>query len=210
MPRDSLSPDLIAERLRAHGLAPGPGVPERLARYLALLGQWNRVHNLTGARDPEDLVERHLVESLALTAYLRGPNLADVGSGGGLPGIPLAIANPALEFVLIESRRKRASFLRQVKLELELANVEVRHARAETLELPPFATVLARAVASPAALLALVRPMLALGGRLVLLTSRARAGAIVELAGDFREVPTATGPVDLKSTIVVLERLALS
>lgn len=196
----------VAARLQALGIEVGPGEAGLLADFVNLLEHWNRVHNLTGVRGRPELVDRHLVESLALRPAIRGPEVADIGSGGGLPGIPLAICLPAIRFTLIESRRKRVSFLRHAALTLGLGNVEVAHGRAEALGLTGFTTVLARAVAPPADLLAIASPLVAPGGRLVLLTSAERAEEIVALAAGFRSLPPAEGPPGLRSVVVVLER----
>src|SRR5262249_52034165 len=148
----------VARRLRAAGVAPPEPQVEALARFLELLIRWNRVYNLTGIRAADELVDRHLVESLALKSLLRGDRIADVGTGAGLPGVPLAIAEPGRSFTLIESRAKRVRFLRQAIVELRLGNAAVAHGRAEDLRFErPFATVLARAVAPPAELLAISR-----------------------------------------------------
>jgi 16S rRNA (guanine527-N7)-methyltransferase len=138
----------VLERLNAAGLDVRPAEAGKLADYLLLLERWNRVHNLTGIREFDEMIERHLAESLALRGFLRGPRIADVGSGAGLPGIPLAIVEPEKSFTLIESRTKRASFLSHVQGALALSNVSVEHGRVEHLRgRAPFDTVLARAVA---------------------------------------------------------------
>ena len=200
-----LTRQAVAARLKAKGVAVSDAEADKLAGYLNLLEQWNRVHNLTGIRDRAELIERHLIESLALKPCLAGPTAADVGSGGGLPGVPLAVCLPEIAFTLIESRRKRASFLMHVAAELSLANVTVAHSRAEQVTTGPFKTVLARAVAPPAELLAVTRPLLAAGGRLVLLTGEARGREIVGLATGFRELSVASPAAPLKSHVVVLE-----
>lgn len=205
-----LTREAVAERLEAKGVAVYATEAEALAAFLNLLGRWNRVHNLTGIRDREELIERHLIESLALKPYVAGPAAADVGSGGGLPGVPLAVCLPEIAFTLIESRRKRASFLRHVATELGLENVEVAHARAEEVTSGPFDTVLARAVAPPMELLAVTRPLLARGGRLVLLTGAAKGREIVGLADGFREAALDSATGALKSRVVVLELEAVS
>jgi 16S rRNA (guanine527-N7)-methyltransferase len=192
--------------LRAAGVGRDAPTTAALTRFLELLRRWNRVHNLTGTRDNRELVERHLVESLALQPFLAGSRIADVGSGAGFPGIPLAICVPDRHFTLIESRAKRASFLRHVVVTLGLANVVVAHARAEHLPAqPPFDTVLARAVARPARLLEIVRPLTAPGGILLVLTSQALARSLREPVAGFALRATTTG-MRLPSTLVMLER----
>jgi 16S rRNA (guanine527-N7)-methyltransferase len=103
----------------------------QLLRYLALLQKWNRVYNLTAIRQPGRLVSHHLLDSLAALPYLPGPTLVDVGSGAGLPGIPVAIARPEWQVVLVESNHKKGAFLRQVLVELKLPQTQVTITRAE-------------------------------------------------------------------------------
>lgn len=210
MNASALTATEVGAGLRAHGLTVTADQADGLARFLSLLTQWNRVYNLTGIRDASELLERHLVESLALAPLLRGTTIADVGTGAGLPGLPLAIVCRDRRFTLIESRRKRVNFLRHVAATLGLGNVTVAHSRAEDLPCPaPFATVLARAVAPPAELLAIARPLLEPQGRLLLLTSAELGRRIADLATDFKEYPVSpgTGP-RIASSIVVLDRTA--
>lgn len=206
MSREPLGADEVARRLRAKALRVGPAEAQQLAEFIELLLHWNRVHNLTGVRDRDELLDRHLVESLALEKLIDGETVADIGSGGGLPGIPLAIVLPGTRFTLIESRRKRASFLRHAAATLALANVEVAHSRAEAVPPRQFATVLARAVAPPSGLLEIATPLVARGGRLVLLTGADKAREIVALADDFSPIETPRGLPELKSAIVALRR----
>ena len=192
--------------LRGAGAARDAATTAKLAQFLNLLVRWNRVHNLTGARGARELVQRHLVESLALEPWLAGERVADVGSGAGFPGLPLAIAVPQRHFTLIESRAKRAHFLRHAVASLALGNAAIAHSRAEDLRpVPPFDTVLARAVARPARLLAIAAALMAPGSLLLVLTSAELAGRFREAHGGFavREVAAAAG---LPSTIVALER----
>lgn len=121
----------LDEGLSQLGLALSAPARLQLLRYLDLLQKWNRVYNLTAIRQPGRLVSHHLLDSLAVLPHLTGPRVIDVGSGAGLPGIPLAVARPDWEVVLVESNHKKGAFLRQALIELELTNAQVALARAE-------------------------------------------------------------------------------
>lgn len=124
---------------------------EQLLAYLALLIKWNKAYNLTAVRDPDEMVSRHLLDSLSIVAFVRaaGDNWLDVGSGGGMPGIPLAILFPERRFTTLDSNGKKTRFQTQVKLELQLANLEVVHSRVEEfLPAQPFAGIVSRAFSS--------------------------------------------------------------
>jgi 16S rRNA (guanine527-N7)-methyltransferase len=120
---------------------------EKLVSYIELLDKWNKVYNLTSVRDPVDMISRHILDSLVILPYLSGATLLDVGTGAGLPGIPLAIAQPELAVTLLDSNAKKTRFLQQAKAELALDNITVVHARIEQADLPKFAMVTARAFA---------------------------------------------------------------
>ncbi|PCI58243.1 MAG: 16S rRNA (guanine(527)-N(7))-methyltransferase RsmG [Methylophilaceae bacterium] len=113
------------------GLQVSSETQQALLRYLALLEKWNKVYNLTAVRNPMDMVTLHLLDSLSVLPYIKCQNLLDVGSGGGLPGIVLAICLPGLQVTTIDTVQKKAIFMRQVKGELGLENLEVVHARVE-------------------------------------------------------------------------------
>ena len=108
-----------------------PAASENLLAYLDLIQKWNRVYNLTAVREPARMLSQHLFDSLAIVPRLSGSSLLDVGSGAGLPGIPVAIARPRLSVTLLESNHKKAAFLRQAAIELRLDNVAVACERAE-------------------------------------------------------------------------------
>lgn len=103
----------------------------KLAEYLRQMAQWTRAYNLTSVRDPLQMVSRHILDSLSIMPYLQGRYFLDVGSGAGLPGIPLAILNPDKEFTLLDSNGKKARFLNQIVRDLDLHNVCVEKERAE-------------------------------------------------------------------------------
>mgnify|MGYP003127965428 CR=1 FL=1 len=120
--------------------------PEPFVQYLALLVQWNRAYNLTAVRDAEEMVGRHILDSLAIIPYLRGSRWLDVGTGPGLPGIPLALAHPNAELALLDSNGKKTRFLREVVGKLSLSQVEVVESRVEIYHpTRAFDTVVSRA-----------------------------------------------------------------
>jgi 16S rRNA (guanine527-N7)-methyltransferase len=164
---------------------------EQLMAYVMLLAKWNRSYNLTAIRDPLDMVSHHLLDSLAVLPHLpvapANARLADVGSGAGLPGIPLALARPEWQVTLIESNQKKAAFLRQAAIELRLANVEVREGRAEAWQpREPFALVLSRAFAELAAFIAACRHLLAPGGLFAAMKGKKPEAEIDALPADVR------------------------
>jgi 16S rRNA (guanine527-N7)-methyltransferase len=153
-------PAAIAAGAAALGLGLTNAQVAKLAGYARLLMRWNAVHNLTAARSAEELLTHHLLDSLAVVPQLArvapqsSERVLDVGSGGGLPGIVLAIAMPSLRLSLAEAAQKKCAFLIQARVELALDNVEVVHGRAEALSLPPFDVIVARALATLARLVA--------------------------------------------------------
>ncbi len=170
------APDL-AERLAAGvaglGLTPNAAALEKLLRFVDLLARWNRAYNLTAVRDPSEMIPRHLLDSLAVQPFLFGERVLDLGTGAGLPGLPLAIVEPQRRFWLLDSNLKKLRFVRQAVLELQLGNVEIAHARMQTYRPGRnFSTIVSRAVAT-AELLGAVKPdLLAHPGRLLLMKAR--------------------------------------
>lgn len=121
---------------------------DKLLAYVNLLNKWNRAYNLTSVRDPREMISRHIMDSLIINSYLKGTNFADVGSGPGLPGIPLAIISESRKFTLIDSRVKRSVFQRQAVMELKLPNVEIINSRVEEIKNRYFDGIISRAFAS--------------------------------------------------------------
>ena len=139
---------------------------DRLLAYLGLLDKWNRVYNLTAIHEPERMLSHHLLDSLAVLPHVDADRLLDVGSGGGLPGIPLAVARPALQVTLLESSHKKVAFLRQAAIELALANVKVVQARAQDYRpTHPFPRIISRALSDLAEFVRLTDHLLAEGGQ---------------------------------------------
>ncbi|HHG0721869.1 TPA: 16S rRNA (guanine(527)-N(7))-methyltransferase RsmG [Klebsiella pneumoniae] len=121
----------------------------QLVAYVGLLDKWNKAYNLTSVRDPNEMLVRHILDSIIVAPYLQGSRFIDVGTGPGLPGIPLAIVCPESHFTLLDSLGKRVRFLRQVQHELKLDNVTPVQSRVEAFPAePPFDGVISRAFAS--------------------------------------------------------------
>jgi 16S rRNA (guanine527-N7)-methyltransferase len=182
-----------------------------LLAYLALLDRWNRTYNLTAIRDPRAMVALHLLDSLAMQPFVRDiGNLADLGSGAGLPGIPLAIAEPALQVTLVESNGKKARFLREAVRTLGLGNARVAESRAEALAQPgAFDAITARAMATLADLLAAGAHLLRPGGRLLAMKGALPEAEIAALpAGWCVEMihPLAVPGLDAARHLVVVAR----
>ena len=172
----------LAEGLAALGLELGDEAQQRLLAFRDELARWGRVHNLTAVLEPAEMIPVHLLDSLALLPLLRGRAIADVGSGGGLPGIPLAIADPGLALTLIEPRTKRAVFLDHVARHLGLANVKVERCRAEDLQAGAcFDTVVTRAFGSLAEFVAAAAHLCRPGGCLLAAKGRDPAAEVAAL-----------------------------
>jgi 16S rRNA (guanine527-N7)-methyltransferase len=169
--------EALRERLRegteALGLALPDDALQRCIAYLRELERWNRTYNLTAVRDVGEMVGRHLLDSLAVLPLVAGPRVADAGSGAGLPGIPLAIAAPAVEHTLIEANARKIRFLRHVAGVLALRNVQLAQARLEGYQpAAAFDTVVARALAPLPRLVELIGHLCAADGRIVALKGR--------------------------------------
>jgi len=159
----------LAEGLAAMGLVLDAASQAKLVAYLRLIEKWNKVHNLTAVREPGQMVVLHLLDSLAVLPHVAGArSLLDVGTGAGLPGIPLAVARPDLAVTLLDSSHKKATFLRQAKAELGLANVEVACERVENWHPPAsFDVVVSRAFAELADFVTQAGHLVAPGGAML-------------------------------------------
>jgi 16S rRNA (guanine527-N7)-methyltransferase len=139
----------LTSLLKAAGISLSDQQKEQLVAYVGLLDKWNKAYNLTSVRDPQQMLVRHILDSIVVAPHLKGERFIDVGTGPGLPGIPLAIVLPQAHFTLLDSLGKRVRFLRQVQHELGLTNVTPVQSRVEAFPSePPFDGVISRAFAS--------------------------------------------------------------
>jgi 16S rRNA (guanine527-N7)-methyltransferase len=162
--------DQLAAGLRELGFELAVSAQAKALDYLTLLEKWNRVYNLTGVRDAHEMVTRHLLDSFAIIPFVAGLRVLDIGTGAGLPGIPLALALPNMEFVLLDSGSKKIQFVRHVVTELALHNVSVVCQRAQ--QYAPavrFDTVITRALASIKEVSTMACPLCTRAGRVLIM-----------------------------------------
>ncbi|MGV6826943.1 MAG: 16S rRNA (guanine(527)-N(7))-methyltransferase RsmG [bacterium] len=184
-----LSPESLqsASRLRVGlgqlGLDFNLATQQRLLYFLDLLTKWNKVFNLTAVRDRQQMVSRQLLDSLSVLPMVTGHRVLDVGSGGGLPGMPLAIADPDRHYYLLDSNGKKTRFLTQVKMEMRLTNVFVVNERVEAyFPSQPFDTVVSRAFASLSDFVDGSEHLLAPDGRWLAMKGKHPVGEMTALA----------------------------
>lgn len=172
MAGDPLLPTLEAG-VRQLGVRLPEGAAEAMIHYLRLLQRWNQAYNLSAVRDPREMLHRHLLDSLSVLPYVEGDALLDVGSGAGLPGIPLALARPGLAVTLLDSNGKKQRFTRQVALELGLHRLRFAQERLERYRPDqPFDTVISRAFAALPAYVPEALRLCCPGGRVLAMKGR--------------------------------------
>jgi 16S rRNA (guanine527-N7)-methyltransferase len=178
--------NFLEKALKRNGHDIPAEIQEKFLHYLDLMQRWNNVFNLTAIHEMEDMIWLHLLDSLSINTYLHGTRIADVGTGAGLPGIPLALLNPEKEFVLLDSNSKKTRFLTQCKLELTLANVEVIHARCEDFQPNDlFHSIVSRAFSSIAVMLEKTEHLLAPRGQFLAMKGAYPDAELKNLPADF-------------------------
>lgn len=173
------------------GLILEPDQVSMLLRFMSMLRRWNTTYNLTAVRDPERMLTQHLFDCLAVVLPLRrqlthgnGKRLLDVGSGGGLPGVVLAIVEPGLAVTCVDSVGKKAAFVTQVASELGLSNLAAAHSRVETLKAGPFDAIASRAYAALPDFVRTSRPLLGTSGVWMAMKGKVPADEIAGLPAD--------------------------
>ena len=183
------SADELGRGLTALGLKLCADKLAKFERYLDLLEKWNRVYNLTAIRDRERMVTHHLLDSLAILPYVKGPRVLDVGSGAGLPGIPLAIANADLRVTVLDSNHKKTAFLHQAVAELGLKNAAVEAERVESWRTSArFETIVSRAFSELGEFVAASDRLLAPGGIIAAMKGVHPGEEIERMPGGFQVV----------------------
>ncbi|ASK35798.1 16S rRNA (guanine(527)-N(7))-methyltransferase RsmG [Alloalcanivorax mobilis] len=176
---------VLANGLAGLGLELDAGQREALLAYRDLLVKWNQAYNLTAVRDGAEMVTRHLLDSLAVLPHLHDQDTLDVGTGAGLPGIPLAIALPARRFVLLDSNGKKTRFVNQARRELGLGNVEVVHARVEQYRNAP-SQIISRAFAALPDMLEVLAPLITGSTRILAMKAAAAEQELAAVPAGWR------------------------
>jgi 16S rRNA (guanine527-N7)-methyltransferase len=159
---------ILSDGIDKLGLTVSASGRVQLLEYAELLHKWNKTYNLTAAKTLQEIIINHVLDSLSISPYISGPQILDIGSGAGLPGIPLAIINPKFHFTLLDSIGKKIHFLRHVKLVLKLTNIEVMEERIEKFK-PSicFNTIVARALASLSDIILMTKHLYCSGAQLL-------------------------------------------
>ncbi len=181
---------------------------ESLYRFIQLIAKWNKAYNLTAVRDPLEMVSLHMLDSLAILPHLKLPRVADIGTGAGLPGIPLALCLPDCHFTLVDSNSKKTRFVQQAVLELKLKNVDVVHSRVELLQPEVlFSTVICRAFASMTDILQLTGHLLADDGLLLAMKAQQPEQELIDLGEQYSVIPLIVPGIDAERCLIRLENI---
>jgi 16S rRNA (guanine527-N7)-methyltransferase len=201
---------LLREGLSALSLPSDADKEAKLLDFIDLIAKWNQAYNLTAVRDKEAMVSLHLLDSLAILPYLHGQRWVDIGTGAGLPGIPLAIYQPDKEFVLIDSNAKKTRFVQQVILELGLKNVSVLHSRVENYRpVALFDTVLCRAFASMGEISKLTQHLLADDGLLLAMKGQVPAQELTQLSQNYRVIELIVPQIAAQRCVIYVKKAVI-
>jgi 16S rRNA (guanine527-N7)-methyltransferase len=201
----------LIEGARALGIALEPAQTAALLALAAELAEANTRLNLTAIKEPIEVVDKHLLDSLAVLPHLRGLRVADIGTGAGFPGLPLAIVNPGRRYTLVESTGKKAGFVRQTAGKLRLTNVEVILGRSEAMRPPkPFDTVIARALGSLSDFVRVAGHLVGRNGRLLVMKGRPPEDELKALPAGWKALavhPIRVPGLDAERCLVELARV---
>jgi 16S rRNA (guanine527-N7)-methyltransferase len=197
--------NILIEGIEFLGLSKDVDKLELLLRFIALIEKWNKAYNLTAIREKEEMARLHILDSLAILPHLHGKRLIDIGTGAGLPGIPLAIYRPEMEFVLLDSNAKKTRFVQQVILELRLKNVSVLQSRVEDYQpAHRFDTVVSRAFASISDIMKLTAHLLSEDGLLLAMKGQPADEELAAVTQPCRVIPLVVPQVAAERCLVCI------
>jgi len=179
---------------------------DQLLSFIKLIEKWNKAYNLTAIRDREEMAKLHILDSLAIVPHIEGKRVIDIGTGAGLPGIPLAICLPEVGFTLLDSNAKKTRFVQQVVLELKLKNVEVLHSRVENYHpVQAYDAVLTRAFASLPDIVKLTAHLLSRGGVLLAMKGQNLDAELAEITAKKSVISVSVPGVDVERCLVRIQ-----
>jgi 16S rRNA (guanine527-N7)-methyltransferase len=179
---------------------------EQLLAFIKLIEKWNKAYNLTAIKNKQEMVRLHLLDSLTVIPYLEGNRIIDIGTGAGLPGIPLAICLPHLAFILLDSNAKKTRFVQQVVLELKLTNIKIVHGRAEDFQPEQcYDMVLTRAFADLADILKSTNHLLAKNGKLLAMKGHCSEQELAKVKSLTSVIPVRIQGVEVERNLVLIK-----
>jgi len=174
-----------------------------LLTFIKLIEKWNKTYNLTAVRNLEDMARLHILDSLAVLPYIEGNRIADIGTGAGLPGIPLAIFLPNVDFTLIDSSSKKTRFVQQAILELDLGNVSVIHSRVENIQIEKlFSSLILRAFSNMQTIVALTRHLIDKRGIVLAMKGHNPSGELIDITEQYTVIPVKVPGVDAERCLI--------
>jgi 16S rRNA (guanine527-N7)-methyltransferase len=200
--------EILNEGLEALDLLVTQTQQKKLIAFIVLIEKWNKAYNLTAIRNPEEMIRLHLLDSLAIANYIQGPNVLDIGTGAGLPGIPLALIYPHYSFVLLDSNIKKTRFVQQAVIELGLKNVTVWHGRIEHYQ-PTiyFNSIVSRAFSSVQSFVSVASERLSSEGVLLAMKGQRPDKELQQIDNDFSVIPIMVPGVDAERCLVQLDKV---
>ncbi len=182
---------------------------ESLLAFIKLIEKWNKAYNLTAVREQENMVRLHILDSLAVMPFIQGHRVADIGTGAGLPGIPLAIFSPDVEFTLVDSNSKKTRFVQQAILELKLKNVKVIYSRVENIQADTlFSTVIMRAFASLEDIMRLSWHLIDKEGILLAMKGQKPDQELDKIAQPYSIIPVHVPGIEAERCLIQIEKMA--
>jgi 16S rRNA (guanine527-N7)-methyltransferase len=201
---------ILVNALQENQLIVDEQIQFKLIQYLELMQRWNKVFNLTSITEPHEMVYLHLIDSLCMQPFLHSKQLLDVGSGAGLPGIPLAMMNPHLHWTLLDKNNKKTRFITQVIAELKLTNVAVVNERSEDFQpIQTFDTILSRAYGTIEMFVVTTQHLLAPDGRFVAMKGKYPQEELTNIPTNFlveKTVPIDVKGITVERCVVVLKK----
>jgi 16S rRNA (guanine527-N7)-methyltransferase len=197
---------ILVEGIVALNLSVDEQKIDQLLAFIKLIEKWNKAYNLTAIKNKQELVRLHLLDSLTVIPYLDGERIIDIGTGAGLPGIPLAICFPDKHFTLLDSNSKKTRFVQQVVLELKLANVQIVHSRSEDYQPEQmFDTVITRAFAELSDIVATTKHLLADNGKIIAMKGRCPESELAKITAKKSVIPLQVPGVEAERNLVCIQ-----